>query len=414
MQAGQSDSAEGGAYAVSGMPQWWRRVPLRARLLMLVAVASGTLLYLAEPYSRRMPPQPALTQAPSKSSVWDWLARSRELNAMSRPVLLGERDLVAVGADWVLDAGGQLQRERDGRWAPDGGESLAAHDLLSAHCAPDGHSCWAVDREGGLHRRMADKWFGPDETDSRWQAGTLWFAEDGHRGFGVDVQGRLLSSDDGGNSWHVRAIEEERAFSRLRFSADLRVGAAVGERGLLLISQDGGQSWRAGSAQKGLQLHSVAISGDGGQIWALAGQPQGRAQLLRSADAGRSWVTQELSGAAPLLHDLVMSADGRRGWILGDAGALLRSDDSGKSWQVLETGLSVALRAGYLQGERQRLVGDGGSLLESSDQGRAWRLVAGVDGRRLGRAVLSGEDGRQAWVAAAQTLACAAVAAADA
>ncbi len=102
--------------------------------------------------------------------------------------------------------------------------------------------------------------------------------------------GILLGSDDGGRTWSYRDSQSREALFAADYSANRLI--AVGEKGLARFSDKGGQSW---------------------------GKPRGGFPKLFT-----------------YFRDVSFEPLGRVGFIVGQKGTILRSEDSGNSWtQVL-------------------------------------------------------------------------------
>jgi len=118
--------------------------------------------------------------------------------------------------------------------------------------------------------------------------------EDENNGLISGLGGVILRTEDGGETWEYRRIDRTQAL----FSVDARDGKAfaVGEKGLIRVSPDGGESW-----------------------------------------------TEPRDDAFPeiftFMRDIAFSPDGSVGFIVGQTGQILRTDNGGHSWeQVLERG----------------------------------------------------------------------------
>jgi photosystem II stability/assembly factor-like uncharacterized protein len=209
----------------------------------------------------------------------------------------------------------------------------------------------------------------------------------------------LFRSADGGRTWE--RIEAGLTASTFRFlSAEL----AGTEPARVYRSSDGGESWeelegirripgheqwflpyspRAGAAR------NAYLSGDRLLVAAEV------AGLLRSDDAGRSWVCEPVAGDEDVHHvtghpddpDVVYVSLGtasltRQG---GQHGGVARSRDGGWTWEKVETDYT---RAAIVPPARPELllagpaprVGRGGRIVVSADGGDSWEPAGhGID-----------------------------------
>lgn len=189
---------------------------------------------------------------------------------------------------------------------------------------------------------------------------------------------------------------------------------AVGERGRILLSDDDGQTWRFGVSPTEATLVSVFFLDDT-TGWAVGHD----AVILRTADAGASW--QQVYAApdenAPLLD--VWFRDAEHGWAVGAYGMALATADGGRTWKRIQVGTGdrhLNAIAGSADGKIY-IAGESGTILRSEDDGRTWtQLDSPYGGSFFGVLVLPdgnplvfgmrgkafrGEGGGESWQAVA-------------
>jgi len=186
-------------------------------------------------------------------------------------------------------------------------------------------------------------------------------------------QGSIVyRSSDGGQSWAMRATlpVDVRQLLTLENGEVLAAGGnGLRTGGLFLIKADSADFSTVYSADSdsvsgpGLyvrRLHRQA----GGKIWAVGS----KGLVLSSADAGRTWLRQDV-GAAGALND-VQFADALHGWIVGDAGLLLATDDGGKSWKQQAQSTQQSLLALLVQDAKTVWAfGENGTVLATGTGG---------------------------------------------
>jgi photosystem II stability/assembly factor-like uncharacterized protein len=111
---------------------------------------------------------------------------------------------------------------------------------------------------------------------------------DPEQGLISGLGGVVLKTGDGGRTWRYEGIGRKRALFSLQKLSNRAI--VVGEKGLISVSNDGGVNWA---------------------------RPDGFPTLFT------------------FMRDISFDPDGRIGFIVGQSGKILRSDDSGKSWSTV-------------------------------------------------------------------------------
>lgn len=160
----------------------------------------------------------------------------------------------------------------------------------------------------------------------------------------------LLVTEDGGSTWStVHAVTEPlRTLGELVQFVDRQRAVKLGASADMAYSSDGGRTWvaatvsdTAGRAVEVSQSQRVRFDSTG-IGWALV-TIAGQASVLRSSDAGRSWVRLSLPTDLPAGLSLadIDSPDGRTVWVVGTGGLVLASRDGGSTWRVQPSGTSL-------------------------------------------------------------------------
>lgn len=239
----------------------------------------------------------------------------------------------------------------------------------------------------------------------------------GTRLVAVGERGRIFLSSDQGTTWRMVATPGEATLTAVHFH-DERHGWAVGHDAVILRTEDGGASWtlvhQAPAEYRPLldlwfenENHGFAVGAyglcletrDGGRHWqrrtllpedmhlnAIAGGPDGRiyvageaGTLLRSDDSGRRWrkLASPYHGS---FFGVLRLPDGNP-LVFGLRGKAFRSPDGGRRWLPVDTHGEAALQGGAVLTDRSvALVGNDGTILVSHDNGR--RLAPRHDGLR--------------------------------
>lgn len=209
-----------------------------------------------------------------------------------------------------------------------------------------------------------------------------WFGEAG-RGFIVGSHGLILRTVDGGAHWAQVASPVSDTLSSISFS-DVQHGVIGGGAGVILTTSDGGLHWQrrdSATIQRLLKvqaldaLHDYAVgafgtfvsSEDGGVIWHAHKLPWD--QLV-------SRLTDEFGHIEPNLN-AIWFVTPQRGWIVGEFGLVLRTDDGGATWNADKYGADLPqLYDVVFQNDSDGwIAGQLGTLMRTSDGGRSWNTI---------------------------------------
>jgi photosystem II stability/assembly factor-like uncharacterized protein len=268
------------------------------------------------------------------------------------------------------------------------------------------HPALAQEDSGNGPRRAPPRWIEVDPVPQGWL--TDVFFRDEKTGWLLSSEGAVFSTSDGGCTWTgIRAaapneycgglwfLDAKHGFviSGLRATCDWSVPAK------LIETKDGGLSWKDRTPElpdgsRGAFDRIQFVSPTEGFIF-------GR-QLLATRDAGKTWTAVGPEGLSLSGHRSCFSS-AKSGWTLND-GELWRTEDGGATWQLT--------RARNALSEDERLHGDlsrtyfpdgqfgwvlsaWGRILRTQDGGQSWKVLEGFRDERVGHLVLL--DARNAW-----------------
>lgn len=236
----------------------------------------------------------------------------------------------------------------------------------------------------------------------------LYFLDE-NRGFGVSVNGALLRTTDGGQSWTVdqllqtelteleemtfvsdevgfivadqiykttdggdtwvakTAIPDMRRFTSIDFTSPT-VGRAVGWDGNLATTTDGGETWdvvRLGTPSNIRALHFL----DDSRAWSIW-----NGDLAHTGDAGMTWRLDTPEGSTDTpLRDLTFTPNGT-GWLVGSGGKIWKRPADADSWTTTPSGTTKELLKVYFQNDEQGWIcGLNGAVLRTVDGGEHWQ-----------------------------------------
>src|SRR5215475_7753363 len=94
--------------------------------------------------------------------------------------------------------------------------------------------------------------------------------------------------------------------------------------------------------------------------------------ILKTTDAGITW-SPLTSGTTNALYD-VYFFDATQGVAVGEQGLILRTTDGGAGWQGVTSGVEDALRSVSFSGVNGIIGGDSQTILYSTDAGASWQI----------------------------------------
>ncbi len=189
----------------------------------------------------------------------------------------------------------------------------------------------------------------------------------------------VFTTQDGGRTWSALPAAESRAWLAGDF-LDLNTGALAGSAGALAaIRRRGveGVSVDFGlRALKRMQFVSPSagwLVGDGGLV-------------LKTQDLGKTWQTTDGDIAASIRNHFDFSALAARGqycWVAGTPGTrVLHSADAGRTWSVGDTGQTLPIHGlAFVDEHMGYAVGDLGTILATTDGGKTWQKQRAGGGR---------------------------------
>lgn len=218
----------------------------------------------------------------------------------------------------------------------------------------------------------------------------------------VGERGCVFVSDDAGGTWHQVQSGVESDLTAVRLAGDR--AWAVGHRGTVVFSRDRGQHWQRAQVAlpEGNALFDLEI--DGADGWAVGSF----GVLAVTRDGGATWQGRPLLDKGEgesfdrHLYGITRTVKGDL-FVVGEAGAMLRSSDRGATWRELASPYIGSFFAiSTLDDDRLLACGMRGHAFRSDDAGRSWTRVSGVpEGlsiqgvRRIGpgQVTLAGLDG---------------------
>jgi photosystem II stability/assembly factor-like uncharacterized protein len=227
---------------------------------------------------------------------------------------------------------------------------------------------------------------------------------DAQNGLAIGQDGLIIKTSDGGKTWKQVNFEVPlqdwqkslpHVFAMSRGSDPNKVWA-VGPVGMIIHSQDGGETWENLSLGRDVTLNGVAFANDT-EGWAVGEF----GTILHTSDGGRTWQEQKnvlnlpkftrpdlseedaLKQRVPQLYleDLFLVAvsfqNPREGYIAGEAGILLKTNDGGVTWtRVPIDGFNTLLSVTSTEQNSGVATGVLGTLVTNS--GGQWQVLPDI------------------------------------
>jgi len=223
---------------------------------------------------------------------------------------------------------------------------------------------------------------------------------DEKRGLAVGNFGLGLKTEDGGETWQRVTFPgaEEESFKDVFFVGEK--GWIVGERGVILHTDDGGKNWSRQASNGKALLKVFFVNESKGFTVGSDGT------ILRTTNGGASWDVVEMDWETLIpeallelgtisinLYDVFFLTE-NLGWIVGDAGAVLRTVDGGKEWSVAQMADLPPLFSVCFKNETEGwAVGSHGFAQKTTDGGKSWKRFKIDTENSLYRIVLQGDYG---------------------
>jgi len=165
-----------------------------------------------------------------------------------------------------------------------------------------------------------------------------------------------------------QSIKRTDTFQAFAQSKDRVV--VVGNYGVIVVSADDGKSWSRTELQGAPTLIDIAACPDG-DFFTVAYE----SELWHSTDGGLSWKTVQL-GTREIPQALTCDVLNRL-WLIGGFATIQSSTNKGNSWndQSLNDDLFLT-NIQFVNGETGYISGEFGTVLKTEDAGKSWQHLA--------------------------------------
>ena len=208
--------------------------------------------------------------------------------------------------------------------------------------------------------------------------------------FAVGTFGAVVHTVDGGVTWTAQDSGTKQPLFSVDF-ADPRHGWAVGKSALIIHTDDGGTTWTTQASPIGAEKHLFKVKAiDARTAWAVGDW----GAITTTVDGGRTWQDRSLGTQAlrtddtagrrssvvtddVILYD-VSFPDARHGFVCGEFGSVLTTDDGGATWWLRPTPTEKTLFGVYFRSPTEGwAVGIDGLVMHTEDAARTWTVQHG-------------------------------------
>ena len=198
-------------------------------------------------------------------------------------------------------------------------------------------------------------------------------------GWAVGRSGEVLSTPDGGEHWVEQKSNTQKHLFRVDF-LNTSEGWAVGDWGVVLHTRDGGATWEDKSLTEDQIIYSIDFT-DHDNGW-MVGE---FGSIRHTADGGQTWAKQEVGTQKTFFGVTAVSKE--KAWAVGIDGLVARTKDGGATWEIQQGQSEMANfeAIGFMEllknpglydikirGGKGYIVGDVGNVLVSEDGGETW------------------------------------------
>jgi photosystem II stability/assembly factor-like uncharacterized protein len=239
---------------------------------------------------------------------------------------------------------------------------------------------------------------GPVATQTMQRLLLIDAARAGDRIVAVGDHGSIVYSSDNGKSWSRAKVPAAPMLTAVDF-VDAKKGWAVGHDSLILATVDGGETWvEQFSAPKEQRPLFDVLFLDANTGFAVGAY----GAFYETSDGGKTWTARKVIEEDKHLNAIVKTGDGQL-LILGEAGEILHSADSGKSWKPIVSPYKGSLFGAVLAKDGAVVAfGMRGRIFRSVDGGKNWKAVDNPSTTTLmgatalpdGKLVISGGSGK--------------------
>ncbi len=191
-------------------------------------------------------------------------------------------------------------------------------------------------------------------------------------GWAVGVEGTIIRTTDGGKKWET--IERPVNEILLNINSWKNIVIITGFNGTVLRSEDYGLTWQQPQLPNSITSDLWRVEMVNDSVGWISGK---QSTLLKTTNSGKTWEKVE-TGFDNFNYWFVSFYNEKWGYIAGDSGKILRTEDFGNTWEELNIGDNKELYT-LTVFDSLRVVAGGqqGRVAYTKDGGKTWGLSIG-------------------------------------
>jgi len=186
-------------------------------------------------------------------------------------------------------------------------------------------------------------------------------------GFIYGANGAIFRTQNGGGTCTAFTFTTLSDLNSVAFPTEL-TGYACGSGGTVVMTSDGGRTWTtltSGTAQK---LNSIFMVNQ--NLGFAVGE---NGTIIKTTDGGKSWINL-ISPEGTTWYATYFQNE-LKGFLVGATSLIYRTTDGGISWISTPTGVNTVFRSVSFSGEAGFICGDHGVIMKTNDDGDSWSFV---------------------------------------
>ena len=192
------------------------------------------------------------------------------------------------------------------------------------------------------------------------------YAVDSLRIWAACDSGLIIHSLDGGKNWIKQTSKSRGRLTDIKFYSE-NLGFAIGWYKKLFRTDNGGETWSELSLSS--SCNEIYILDTNNVYLAASG-----AKLLKSSDSGLTWDEIETNFKSWFKISSIYFEDSLNGLIIGDHGSINSTKDGGQNWESISSGWSNRLNSiQFLDNDFGITVGQEGEFRKTTNGGITWK-----------------------------------------